>query len=150
MISEFYELRLWRDLLACEAKTIALALVLININSRTARRWCCRAFFARFGANRLSLSRKASLNFSANDNSVELEEDGDTGFTAKPCTVHVFGSMSLTTASSNMVFCNASQGTWVPIYPKGDDFGFTMIRGHSVENSSKESLSMFGCKKKTI
>lgn len=142
---ELYELRPWRDLLACEAKTIALALVLISINSLTARRWCCRAFLARFGANRLSLSTNASLNFSATDNSVELE-DGEMGFNANPCIVHVLGSMSLTTSSSNRIFCNASWGTSVPLNPKGDDLGFTTTRGHSVEKSSKEFLSMFGCK----
>jgi len=142
---ESYELRPWRDLLTWEAKTIALALVLISINSRTARRWCCRAFLALFGANRLSLSTNASLNFSATDNSVELEEDAEMGFKANPCTVHVLGSISLTTSSSNMMFCNASLGTSVPMKPKGDDLGFTTTRGHSVEKSSKEILSMFGC-----
>jgi hypothetical protein len=55
----------------------------------------------------LSLSSKASLNFSATDNSVELEEEleegEEMGIFAIPCIVHVLGSISLTTASSNMI-----------------------------------------------
>lgn len=98
----------------------------------------------------MSLSTKASLNFSAIDNSVELEDDGGMmGLIAIPCFVHVPGSISLTTPSSRVIFGNASQGTWVPLNPKGD-LGSTTIRGHSVEKSSNEFLSMFGCKMKTL
>jgi hypothetical protein len=81
-------------------------------------------------------------------NSVGLEGGEGIALGIKPHVTHVFGSISLTIESSNWISGNASQGTWAPLNPKGDGFGFTMIRGHSVENPSNESLSIFGCRNK--
>lgn len=145
--SEHYFLLL-RDLVAFEARAIAFALVLVSIHSLSARRWCCLAFFARFGANRVSLSTKASLNFSAIDNSLGLKRDVDMPIDANRGTAHALGSISLTNGSSNVISGNASLGTSNPLNPKGDGLGFTMIRGHSVDIISIESLSIFGCKQR--
>lgn len=91
------QLLLCRDLLALDARANALASVFIIIHCLSARRWCCRAFFARFGAKRVSLSTNASLNFSATDNSVGLKREAALGFGVNPHIAHVFGSISLTT-----------------------------------------------------
>jgi hypothetical protein len=100
----------------------------------------------------VSLSTNASLNFSATDNSGRLERDGEERvFGLNPHTAHVVGSISLTTGSSNVIFGNASLGTASPLKQKGDDgLGFTIMRGHSVDKISKESLSIFGCKEREI
>lgn len=138
--------RLLRDLLAFEARTIALALEFVIIQSLSARRWCCLAFLARLGAKRVSLSTKANLNFSAMDNSLGLKRDEGMTLGVNRDTAHVVGSISLTKRSSNVVSGNASWGTSNPLNLKGDGLGFTTIRGHSVDNISNESLSIFGCK----
>lgn len=94
----------------------------------------------------MSLSTNASLNFSAKDNSEVF--DGEIGALAVDLpTAHVLGSISTMVCSSNAMFGNASPGTCFPLKPKGDGFGFIVMRGHSVEKISKESLSTFGCRK---
>lgn len=94
----------------------------------------------------MSLSTKASLNFSAIDSSVVPERDGDTGLGTNPHTAHVVGLISLTIGSSSAISAYAAMGTSVPRKPKGDGLGLTMMRGHSVAKTSSESLSIFGCK----
>lgn len=136
-----------KDLLAFEASANAFALVSVITHSLSARRWCCLAFFALFGAKRVSLSRNASLNFSAMDNSLGLETDGSVVLDINPETAQVFGSISLTIGSSNTTCSIASRGTSEPLKPKGDGFGFIIMRGHSTDKLSNESLSIFGCKK---
>lgn len=93
----------------------------------------------------MSLSTNASLNFSAKDNSDGL--DVETGALAVDLpTAHVSGLISAMVYSSNAMFGNASPGTRFPLKPNGDGFGFIVMRGHSVEKISKESLSIFGCR----
>lgn len=93
----------------------------------------------------MSLSRNASLNFSAKDNSEEF--NGGTGaLDVDLATAHVLGSISTMACSSNAIFGNASLGTRLPLKANGDGFGFTVMRGHSVENISKEFSSIFGCR----
>ncbi|MFS7984854.1 hypothetical protein Hanom_Chr11g00991531 [Helianthus anomalus] len=55
--------------------------------------------------------------------------------------------MSSTTKSSNGTPDNACLGISIPLWPNSDGFGFTIIRGHSIDRLSNESLSIFGCKK---
>lgn len=78
-------------------------------------------------------------------NSVELGLDGAVGLAVNPPTAHVRGSISLTMGSSSATFASASTGTLTPLKPKGDGFGFTMMRGHSAAKLSNELLSIFGC-----
>lgn len=140
------QLRLCKDRLACDARATALAFVLIVTNSLSARRWCCLAFFARFGANRVSLSTNASLNFSAMLTSEVFGKDGVLILAGvNPETSHVFGSISLTKGSSSVILDSASLGTLIPLKPKGEALGFTMMRGHSEDKVSNESSSIFGC-----
>lgn len=143
-----YYLRGLSDLPTLAARINALVSVSIVILSLSARRWCCLAFLARFGAKRVSLSANASLNLSALDNSLEFMRVGDMDFGVNPQIAHVWGSTSLTKWSSIAISGNASLGTSNPLNPKGDGFGLTMIRGHSVERISRESLSIFGCKER--
>lgn len=141
-----YWLRLWTDLLTFEARIIALAVVLVVIHSFSARRWRCLAFFALFGANRVSRSSNASLNFSAICNSLGIEADAGSTLGVNPVTAHVRGSMSFTTGSSIVIFGSASLGTSSPLKPSRDGLGFGMMRGHSTTKLSNESLSIFGCR----
>lgn len=120
--------------------------MLVVTHSRSARLCRCLAFLARFGANLASLSTNASLNLSAIGNSIELKMGGVV-LSLDPGTAQVFGSMSSTTKSSNVTPGNACLGISIPLWPKSDGFGFTKIRGHSVDKLSSESSSIFGCKK---
>ena len=94
----------------------------------------------------MSLSTNASLNFSAMDNSAGSESRVDAALGIDPRNAHVSGSIPSTTGSSSAISGNASVGTLVPLKPKGDSLGFTMIRGHSVEKLSNVFVSIFGCK----
>lgn len=95
----------------------------------------------------VSLSTNASLNFSAMDNSAEFESCAGVALGIDPRKAHVLGSISSTTGSSSAISGNASVGTLVPLNPKGEGLGFTMMRGHSVEKLSNVFLSIFGCKR---
>lgn len=111
----YFQFRMLRDLLASEASASAFALLFIITHSFSARRWCCLAFFARFGASRLSLSRNASLNFSATGNSSVLETDDADVLGTNPDTAQVLGSISSTKGSSNDTSSLAPLGTSTPL-----------------------------------
>lgn len=78
-------------------------------------------------------------------NSSEPEVDAIIDPAVNPDIAHVFGSISSATGSSNAALGKASLGISKPLYPKADGFGFIIMRGHSTDKLSKESLSTFGC-----
>lgn len=106
---------MFRDLLASEASASAFALLFIITHCFSARRWCCLAFFARFGASLVSLSRNASLNFSATGKSSVLETDDGDLLGTNPVTAQVLGSISSTMGSSNDTSSLASLGISIPL-----------------------------------
>ena len=125
-----------------------MASELLISHSLSALRLCCLAFFALLGANRASLSKKASLNFSAMgiSGALSVDADGTGALRAAPETAHVLGSMSSTTEWSSEMEAIASVGTCTPRKPMGDAFGLTIIRGHSVASIVPELSSILGCK----
>lgn len=106
---------MFKDLLASEASATAFALLFIVTHSFSARRWCCLAFFARFGASLVSLSRNASLNFSAMGKSSDLETDDGDALGTNLETAQVLGSISSTMGSSNETSSLASLGISSPL-----------------------------------
>lgn len=141
-----------------------LALELFIRYSLSARRLCCLAFFALFGASLASLSKNASLNRSAMDSSGVSSQAvgaGAGGLLVAPETAQVLGSMPSIMKWSKALLANASLGTCNPRKPRGKGCGLTTIRGHSTANDSFESSSIFGwrrcieknitcCKKKKL
>ncbi|RWR86253.1 hypothetical protein CKAN_01514200 [Cinnamomum micranthum f. kanehirae] len=113
-----YHLRLYKDLLACEASAIDFASVFIITHSLSARRWCCLAFFALLGANLESLSTNASLNLSALGNS-DASDEVATAIFGHLRAAHVPGAISFTTGSSSATPGNASR-VW-------DSYGATPV-----------------------